>query len=87
MSAMIVAFDLEAGRNQPHIQAFLEQFDALRFSDSAYAIETHLSPDAVFERLQPLLGADDTAYIIALDKPWIGYGYEAMNDWLKRHLG
>ena len=87
MSALLVAFDLETGRNQPQVQALLEKYDAMRFSSSAFAINTHLSPDTFFEQLQPLLGKDDLAYIVTLDKPWIGYGYEAMNDWLKRHLG
>ncbi len=87
MSALLVTFDLETGRNQPQVQAFLEQYDAMRFSDSAFAISTTLSPDAIFQKLQPLLGKDDLAYVVALDKPWMGYGYEAMNDWLKRHLG
>ena len=87
MRPLLIALDLETGRNQPQLQALLEQYDAMRFSSSAFAISTHLSPDAIFEQLQPLLGKDDLAYVVTLDKPWIGYGYEAMNDWLKRHLG
>lgn len=65
---------------------FVERFDTMRLSDTAWAVQAELGADALYRELEPLLGKDDHAYVITLTTPWIGYGYEAMNDWLKRHL-
>ena len=65
---------------------YLGRFDTMRLSETAWAVQAELGADALYHRLEPLLGKDDHAYVITLCKPWIGYGYEAMNDWLKRHL-
>ncbi len=87
MNMFLVAFELNPGGNAPQVQQFIDGFDAMRFSDTAYALRTELSAGELFERLQPLLGTDDLAYVVTLAAPWMGYGYEAMNDWLKRQLG
>ena len=64
----------------------VEKFDAMRLSDTAWALQSDKGADELYRDLEPLLEKDDHAYVITLAKPWIGYGYEAMNDWLKRHL-
>lgn len=65
---------------------FVERFDAMRLSDTAWAVQAEQGADELYVELEPLIGKDDHAYIVTLGKPWIGYGYEAMNDWLGRHL-
>ena len=65
---------------------FIGRFDNMRLSDTAWVVQAELGADELYQELEPLLGKDDHAYVISLCKPWIGYGYEAMNDWLKRHL-
>lgn len=85
MGVYLVVFDNPA-QDYGRYQAFLDRFDAMRFSDTAYTVQTELSADALYRELEPLRSGDDIAYVIALCQPWIGFGYEAMNDWLKRHL-
>lgn len=86
MNVLLVIFELNPGDNQAQIQALIEQSDAMRFSGNAYAIRTPMGADAYFRQLEPLLHTDDVLYVIAAAQPWMGYGYEAMNDWLKRNL-
>lgn len=86
MNVLLVTYELNPGDNQPQIQTFIEQSDVMRFSPTAYAVRTTMDADAYFRQLEPLLHADDILYVISAAKPWMGYGYEAMNDWLKRNL-
>lgn len=86
MNVLLVTLDLNPGGNQSQVRSLLEQYDAMRFSENAYALHIGEGPEAIYERLQPLLGKDDLAYVFTITKPWIGYGYEAMNDWLERNL-
>lgn len=86
MHTLLVVYDIAEAPHEEHVRRFLEDFEAMRFSPDSYAIETDLEADEVFRRLQPLLGIDDTAYVFTLSDRWMGYGYQAMNDWLHRNL-
>jgi len=86
MNTLLVTFDLNPGANAAEVEAFLDRFDAMRFSPNSYALVCEESAEAMFQALQPLLGRDDLAYVLTLSSPWMGYGYDAMNDWLARHL-
>ena len=85
MGVYLVTFDSPA-QDYRHYHDFMERFDRMRLSDTAWAIQTDLGADKLYQELEPIVGKDDHAYIITMGKPWIGYGYEAMNDWLERHL-
>lgn len=85
MGVYLVTFE-SPSQDYRLIHAFIARFEAMRLSDTAWAVQAEQQADALYEELEPLLGKDDHAYVITLTKPWIGYGYEAMNDWLGRHL-
>lgn len=85
MGVYLLTFDTP-NRDYRRYHAFVERFDAMRLSDTAWAVQSELGADALYLELEPLLEKDDHAYVITLSRPWIGYGYEAMNDWLGRHL-
>lgn len=86
MHTLLVVYEIADPTHEENLRRFLEEFDAMRFSPDSYAIETELPADEVFRRIQPLLGSDDIAYVFTLGERWMGYGYQAMNDWLHRHL-
>lgn len=85
MDVYLVTFESPT-RDYRRYHDFVEKFDTMRLSDTAWAIQTDKGADELYQELEPLMEKDDHAYVITLEKPWIGYGYEAMNDWLKRHL-
>jgi hypothetical protein len=85
MGVYLVTFESPA-RDYRRYHEFVGRFDAMRLSDTAWAVQSDLGADQLYRELEPLVGKDDHAYVITLNKPWIGYGYEAMNDWLERHL-
>jgi len=85
MSVYLLTFESPT-RDYQRYHTFVDRFDAMRLSDTAWALQTDLGADTLYQQLEPIVGKDDHAYLIALGKPWIGYGYEAMNDWLNRHL-
>jgi hypothetical protein len=86
MQTLLVVYDVTEPHHEERLRRFLEDFDAMRFSPDSYAIETELGADEVFRRIEPLLGRDDTVYVFTLGERWMGYGYQAMNDWLHRNL-
>lgn len=83
---LLVTFDTVDSRREEALRALLDGFDAMRFAPNCYAIETALPARELFARLRPLFGDDDKVYLFTIREPWIGCGYEAMNDWLHRHL-
>lgn len=85
MGVYVIAFDSPAQDYRLYHQ-FMQRFDTMRLSDTAWAVRTDLGADSLYLELEPLLGKDDHAYVFTIGKPWIGYGYEAMNDWLTRHI-
>lgn len=85
MAVYLVTWDNPL-QDYTRLQAFVKAYDAMRFTDSAYAIAAEQDAEALYAALRPSMAQDDVAYVVRLDAPWIGYGYEAMNDWLKRHL-
>ncbi len=85
MGVFVVTFD-SAAQEYQRFHHWAEGFDGMRLADSAWVIRTELGADLLYQQLKPLLRGDDVAYVIGLCQPWIGFGYEAMNDWLQRHL-
>ncbi|MGE0079890.1 MAG: hypothetical protein AB7U81_01185 [Thiohalomonadaceae bacterium] len=86
MHTLLVVYETADPAHEEALRRFVEGFDAMRFSPDSYAVETDLEADEVFRRIQPLLGRDDIAYVFTLGDRWMGYGYQAMNDWLHRNL-
>lgn len=87
VNVLLVTFELNPGRNLAQVQSCIEQYDSMRFAESSFAIRTNDPPEVVYQALERFLGKDDIVYVLSLGKPWFGYGYQAMNDWLHRHLG
>lgn len=87
MNVLLLTMELNPGGNEEDIRNLLAGFDNMRLNDATYLLATDQGPDDVYRKLQPLLGRDDIAYVITAANPWMGYGYEAINEWLHGHLG
>lgn len=87
MNVLLVTTEFNPGGNEQPVHELLERFENLRINDNAYLVATEQGPDELYRQLQPFLGSDDIAYVITASKPWMGYGYQAMNHWLNGFLG
>lgn len=87
MNVLVVTVELNPGGNDEKVRNLLTGYDSMRLNDDTYLLATELGPADIYHQLQPLLGKDDIAYVITAADPWIGYGYEAINEWLHGHLG
>jgi hypothetical protein len=87
MNVLMVTLELNPGGNDERVRKLLTDYDYMRLNDDTYLLATDLGPPDIYRNLQPLLGKDDIAYVITAANPWMGYGYEAINEWLHGHLG
>jgi len=83
MSVLLLTYDLNHEARRPPIVKFIkENYAWARLSESCYAIETILSPTAVYQIFSNFLDADDQLYVITLALPAEGQGPEDVNQWL-----
>jgi hypothetical protein len=87
MSTLLVTFQTENAEHEAAVKAYLENFESMALSPTSRALDTDLSADELFREIENRLGPDDRVYVLTLGSRWIGYGYDATNDWLHRHLG
>lgn len=90
MAVLLVTYDLnKEGKSKVDYNKFYEIRDTYpyaKLSESSYALLTNESPLDLFNKLKPLIDANDHIYIINLKRPYMGYGPQSVNDWLTNHL-
>jgi hypothetical protein len=87
MGVLLVTYDLKKpGQDYTNLLKEIKKYPWAHLSESSYAIQTADSPEAVFNKLRPLMDANDFIYIINLQKPFTGYGPKDVNDWLEANL-
>jgi hypothetical protein len=87
VATFLVTFDLVRDTRRAKIRAEVEGSERwVRLSEGSYAIATPEAADEVYQRLLPLLEANDVLYVIALCRPFAGQGLETVNDWLVGHV-
>lgn len=87
MSVLLITYDLQKpGQDYTDLLAKIRSFNWAMLSESSYAIQTDLTPEAVYALLRPFMDANDQLYAIALKRPYMGFGPTAVNDWLENNL-
>lgn len=87
MSVKLVTYDLnKPGQNYEGLLKQIKQFAWARLSESSYAVETDLTPKALYDLLSPYLDASDTLLVITLTAPYYGRASKEVIDWLERRL-
>ena len=87
MGTLLVTFQTDNPDHEAALRDYLATFETMALSPTSCALDTDIPPDALFRDIEGRLGPDDRVYVLSLGHDWIGYGYEATNDWLHRHLG
>lgn len=87
MNTLLVTYHIDDPTHEAVIDAYLDSFDSARLSQTSRVVDTALHPDELFRNLKTRLGRNDRIYVFPVDKGWTGYGYEATNEWLSRHVG
>ncbi|UCD87141.1 MAG: hypothetical protein JSV01_05095 [Desulfobacterales bacterium] len=57
-----------------------------KLSESAYAVETSVSPEIMMEKIKKNIDPYDIVCIITLTSPYSVSGHEDLYDWLSRKL-
>lgn len=86
MAVYVVAYDLNKETVRPKITKEIDKTAWALLSESSYAIETNETTDEVYNRFKKLLDENDNLYVIALKRPWSGYGPQEVIDWLEERL-
>lgn len=89
MAILMMTFKLSTpGQDYSPIFDFIKNLNVwAKITDSCYAVSTHLQPSELLLELRPHLTRDDSLYIFTLDGPWIGFGPNDVNEWLRERLG
>ena len=87
MSVKLVTYDLDKpGQDYTDLLKEIKKFSWARLSESSYAIETDLTPSQLYARFKQYVDANDTIYVIVLNRPYVGQGPKEVNEWLENHL-
>lgn len=89
MAVLMITFKLNApGHDYSPIFDFIRNMNVwAKITDATYAVSTHLQPQEVLLELRPHLTRDDSLYVLTLAGPWIGFGPDDVNGWLRERLG
>lgn len=88
MSVLLVTYDLNNETKRPPIVQDIKKLGQswARLSESSYAIDTHLTPQQVYNQLDKHTDSDDQIAVITLKKPWYGYHAKDVVNWLEARL-
>lgn len=90
MSVLLVTYDLnKEGKSKVDYDKFYKlrnSYDWARLSESSYAFNTTESPETVYNKLKPVIDANDHIYVITLKRPYTGFGPQDVNNWLEKNL-
>ena len=86
-AVLLIVYDLnEEDKRPPIVERITRQWpEQAKLSESAYAIETKMSPTAVANKLSDLIDENDTLHVITQTRPFVGTEDDAV-EWLKDHL-
>jgi len=88
VATKLITYDLNKEIVRPNIVGAIKQLGGswAKLSESSYATNTPLTTEQIYQRLKPLLDANDHIYIITLQQPHSGYGPTEVNQWLAGNL-
>lgn len=85
MAARIITYELKNPSEQTDYAAFhnlIKAYDHVALSDSSYAIATDEYPKDIFQKLFPLIDAEDSLTVIALVRFYMAHHDKAVLQWL-----
>jgi hypothetical protein len=90
MAVLLVTYDLnKEGKSKVDYNKFYalrDKYDHVKLSESSYAFNTTETPNALYNKLKPLLDENDYIYIITLSRPKMGYHLKSVIAWLEKNL-
>lgn len=87
MSVLLLTYDLNREvRRPPIVKHIRDKYHWARLSESCYALDTAMTPAAVYGDFKHLLDANDQLYVIQLSLPAEGQGPPIVNEWLVGRL-
>lgn len=87
MRSLLVAYDLNNEvRRPPIVDEIRKSPGYARLSESSYIISTDETVQQVYDRFNPLIDKDDDFFVVTVTRPWIGYSFRNVMDWLKSHV-
>jgi hypothetical protein len=89
MPVSLITYDLshKPEKDYEPVWKYIKQFDWARLSESSYAVDSTLSPQAIFNQLSSLIHDNDRMLVITLTRPYAGRHAKDVIDWLATHLG
>lgn len=84
-SVLLIAYDINDENRRSRVVDRIRRQVHVKLSESVYAIDTTLSPSAVFNKLIELIGEEDTLHVITQIRPFAGTQDDAIV-WLEDHL-
>jgi hypothetical protein len=87
MGVFVVAYDLSCEAKRLPIAADIQAFPAwARISETSYAIDTDLNCKEIKDHLERHLDQNDRLYVIALRRPYAGWGPTEVDEWFLQRL-
>ena len=87
MTVFLITYELVSDTNRGAIAKLLHAFPSwTRLSHNVYAISTSMEADQLYRVLAPVLEFYDRIYVVAVQKPFSGFGVEHVDEWLENHL-
>jgi hypothetical protein len=77
---LVITFQVEQVRCAALIEAVKSFGDWSELTPSSYLSTTDISPGAVMEKLQPLLGPADNLWVVSASGPWAAYSDPVAED-------
>lgn len=87
MAVYAITYTLNSpGQNYEALHAYIKGHDWARVGTSSYLIVSQQAPSTISAAVKSLLDANDHHYVIAVHKPYSGFGPKDVNDWLESRL-
>ena len=87
MPVFLVTYDLKKpGQDYSDVLKFIRKYPNVRLSESSYAIQIDASAENIVKSIRQYMDQNDFVYVIALHRPYSGFGPQNTNDWLESNL-
>lgn len=90
MAVLLVTYDLnKEGKSKVDYDKFYkirDSYDHVKLSESSYAFNTSETPQALYDKLKPVIDPNDYLLVITLKRPYWGFHLKTTIDWLEKNL-
>lgn len=87
MAILLVTYNMnKPSQDYTEFHRVIKKYPWKKLSESSYALDTTEFTVSLFNQLRPLQDKSDHLYVVALRRPYAGFGPSDVNDWLKQRL-